>query len=206
MSIVERAKNILLKPASEWEVIADEPATPVGLLTGYALPLAAIAAVIGIISAVLFGAALASMLGGAVGAISTVSALITGAVGFVLGLGLVFAMGYIVSALAPSFGGVADPVQGAKLIIYSGTAVWVAGFLAIIPVLGSIVGIAGLCYACYLIAIGVRPLLKIPQDKTAGMVVVTLLIYFVGAVVVGLINASLGFAGMAATAGAIPTV
>ena len=40
--LVERAKNILLKPAETWSVIADEPASAGGLLTGYAVVLAAI--------------------------------------------------------------------------------------------------------------------------------------------------------------------
>ena len=42
MSIVERAKNIIFKPADEWNVIAAEPATIGRLFTGYAMPLALI--------------------------------------------------------------------------------------------------------------------------------------------------------------------
>ena len=34
--IVQRARNILLKPAETWSVIAEEPATAAGLFTGYA--------------------------------------------------------------------------------------------------------------------------------------------------------------------------
>ncbi len=41
MSIVQRAKNIIIKPADEWNVIAGEPATVGGLFTGYAMILAA---------------------------------------------------------------------------------------------------------------------------------------------------------------------
>ena len=50
MSIIDRAKNIILKPAEEWNVIADEPATVSGLFTGYAMILAAIP----LVAAVLF--------------------------------------------------------------------------------------------------------------------------------------------------------
>lgn len=195
MSIVDRAKNILMSPATEWEVIAKEPATPMGLMTGYAIPLAGIAAVIGIVAGVLFGAALGSMMGQGTAVLGTAAMVVSGVVGFALSMLLVFGMGYIVSALAGSFGGVSDPVQGAKLIVYSGTAVWVAGFAAIIPVVGTLIGLAGLVYACYLIAIGVRPVLGIPQEKTAGMAVVTLLIYFIGALIVGGINFVVQMAG-----------
>jgi hypothetical protein len=78
--------------------------------------------------------------------------------------------------------------------------------LAIIPVIGTLVLIAGYCYACYLIAIGVRPVLGIPQDKVAGMAVVTLLIYFVAAVVIGLIVFFISSAGAFASAAAMSTV
>ncbi len=205
MSIVDRAKNILLNPVAEWEVIAkEENASPVSLITGYAAPLALISSVIGIIAALLFGAALAGYMGGAAaGAVSAVSSIITAIVGFFLGLALVFGMGYIVSALAPSFGGSSDPVKGAKLIVYSGTPVWIAGFLAIIPIVGGLLVFVGLAYACYLIAIGIRPVLGIPQEKTAGMAIVTLLIYFVGAIIVGVINFVMAGAGAIAAGGAM---
>jgi hypothetical protein len=196
MSIVDRAKNILMSPMTEWDVIAREPATPMDLMTGYAIPLAGIAAIVSIISTVLFGAALAGMLGGQAAAASTLTSIISGMVGFVLSMLLVFGMGYIVSALASSFGGVSDAAQGAKLIIYAGTPVWVASF---VPILGGLLALAGLAYACYLIAVGVRPLLGVPQEKTAGMTVVTLLIYFVGALIIGGINMVIAMAGAVAT-------
>jgi hypothetical protein len=200
MSIVNRVKNILLNPAKEWEVIAEEQATTTGLFTSYVLPLAAISAVIGIVSSLLFGAAMAALLGGAgAAAVSHVTTVIIGVSGFVLSMVLVYAMAYIVSALAGSFGGVSDPVQGAKLIFYSGTPVWVSGFLAIIPLIGGLLGLAGLGYACFLIAIGLKPIMGIPQEKTAGMTIVTLLVYFAGAVVIYLINLAIAVAGGVAT-------
>lgn len=206
MSIVDRVKNILMSPVTEWEVIAKEPATPSALLTSYAAPLATIAAVSGMISAVIFGALIANMFGGVAGgaaaAVSTVSTIVSGIIGLALSLLLVFAMGHIVSALASSFGGKADAAQGAKLIVYSGTPVWVAGFLGIIPVIGGLAVFAGLGYACYLIAIGVRPVLGIPQDKTAGMTIVTLLIYVVGAIVIAGINFAISAFGMIASSAA----
>jgi len=42
MSLVTRASNTILRPNSEWPVIAAEPATPASILVGYVLPLAAI--------------------------------------------------------------------------------------------------------------------------------------------------------------------
>ena len=59
MDPVSRAKNICLSPASEWRVIESEPATPGGLLTGYALPMASIGAIASVIGSLVF----ASMFG-----------------------------------------------------------------------------------------------------------------------------------------------
>ncbi len=203
MSIVNRAKNILLNPSTEWQVIANEPATPMGLLTGYAIPIAGIAAIIGIIAALLFGAALASIIGAPAANIGLVSAIISGIVGFILSMALVLVMGFLVAAIGPSFGGSSDATQGSKLIIYSGTAVWVASFFAIIPLIGLLVWIAGLFYACYLIAIGVGPIMGVPQDKMAGITVVTLLVYLVGALIVFGMNFAFSTLGLMASSAAI---
>ena len=45
MNIVDRVKRLLLSPDPEWSVIAGEPATLGGLITGYVLPLAALSAI-----------------------------------------------------------------------------------------------------------------------------------------------------------------
>ena len=47
MNLVERAKNILLTPAKEWDVIKGEQLTIVDMFTKYAMILAAIPAVAG---------------------------------------------------------------------------------------------------------------------------------------------------------------
>ncbi len=55
MSLVARAKNILLQPKTEWPVIAGEQATTGSLYTGYIIPLAAIGPVASIIGWSVFG-------------------------------------------------------------------------------------------------------------------------------------------------------
>ena len=44
MNLIERAKNILVTPKTEWDVVNGESATPMSLLMGYVLPLAVVAA------------------------------------------------------------------------------------------------------------------------------------------------------------------
>jgi Yip1 domain len=200
VSLINRVKNILLSPATEWEVIAKEPATTGGIMTGYVIPVAAAAAIVSLVSTLMFSSLLAGIPGmGAAMGVSMVASIIMAVTSFLLQMALVFGMGYIVSALIPSFGGQADATQGLKLIAYAGTPVWVA---TIIPIIGGFLAIVGLIYACYLIVIGTKPVLGVPEEKKAGAGVVILLVYFVGAIIVGLISAGINMAGMFATMGA----
>ena len=55
MGIIDRVKNILITPKTEWDVIAGESSSTGGLLTGYVLPLAGISALAGFIGTSLIG-------------------------------------------------------------------------------------------------------------------------------------------------------
>ena len=55
MNLVERVKNILLSPTTEWETIKKEDHMISDLFTQYALKLAAIPALAGLIGFTLFG-------------------------------------------------------------------------------------------------------------------------------------------------------
>ena len=58
MNLVERAKNILISPAKEWEVIKQENLTVSQMFLNYAVILAAIPAIAGFIGYTLFGISL----------------------------------------------------------------------------------------------------------------------------------------------------
>ena len=49
MNIIDRAKNLIVTPAKEWDVIATETPDIGKILTGYVLPLAGAAALAGFI-------------------------------------------------------------------------------------------------------------------------------------------------------------
>lgn len=203
MTIIERAKAILLKPASEWEIIANEPATVSGLFTGYAAILALIPAVVGVLAALLLGSLLSNYAGAGMAAFSTGALITQQIIGYFLGLAMVLGMSYLVSAISPSFNGKHDLVQATKLIVYAGTAAWVSAFLLIIPILGIFFYLAGLAYSVYLIYLGVRPVLAVPQEKVMGLTVVIVLAYIVAAVVMYLVVQSLsGGNSMGAMTGA----
>lgn len=189
MNIVDRVKRILMSPTTEWPVIAAETTPTQTLITGYVLPLAAVAAIAGfigrsIVGTTLFGttyrASVANGLGFAVWAV------IMAVVG-------VFLCAYIINAFAPTFGATKSDSQALKVAAYSFTPVWVLGVLQILPVLGML-AIFGALYAAYLMYLGLGILMKTPEDKTIGyaavVIIVVLVAWFVLAAIGGMMFAA----------------
>jgi len=162
MNIVERVKNIILTPKTEWDVIAGEPTQPKELVISYVLPLAALAAIAGFIGTVIFGAFL-SALGGHI-------SFMWGLVGLVWHLVMsivsVFVIGFIIDALAPTFGGQKNLNQAIKVAAYSYTPWFVGGLFAIIPFLGWLIGLIFALYGLYVLYLGLPKLMKNTEDKT----------------------------------------
>jgi hypothetical protein len=198
MSIVARAKNIILKPTDEWNVIADEPATVGGLFTGYAMILLAIPLAADIIFTGAFGinvASLGRMGGGAMemgfGAIAAMAGVV-----YVFSLVTLFVMSFLVNAVSPSFNGKSDMVQSAKLMTYASTPAWVAGSVGWIPILGGLITFAAMAYVVYLIYLGLQPVLGVPKEKVAGFTVVIVLIYVVLTVIISGILIGIAFSAL----------
>ncbi len=181
--LIERVKSIVLSPKSEWEKIAAEPADVKSLFIGYAMILAAIPAVCGLLGSTLIGISLPI-----VGNFRTPvgSALVTMVVGYVLGLAAIYVVSLIVTALAPTFDGQKDPVAALKLVVYSSTPVWLAGVFSLIPMLGVLGIIAGL-YGLYLLYLGLSPLMKNPQEKSIGYTALIIVCYIVVAMIMAMI-------------------
>jgi hypothetical protein len=167
VKLIDRAKNIILTPKTEWDVIAAESTPTPALITGYVLPLAGAAALAGFIgSSFFFG-----MFGGALG----IGAALAGAViHVVMAVVSVFVIGFIVDVLAPTFSGQKNLSQALKVAAYSYTAAWVFGLAAIIPFLGWIGGLVGAIYGIYLLYLGLPKLMKSPEEKTVPYLVVVI--------------------------------
>lgn len=183
-ALIARVKGILLQPKAEWERIDGEFATTRSLFTRYALILAAIGPICSLIGGrllPLFGAPM-----------PITGALIVAILSYVLSLLGVFVLGLIINALAPSFGGIASPIQAMKVAVYSWTAAWLVGVFGLIPMLG-VLAILGL-YSFYLLFVGLPILMKVPEDKKVGYFVVTVVVgvvvYFIISAVVGAISMS----------------
>jgi hypothetical protein len=190
MALVDRIKNILLSPRSEWHVIDAEPATVGSLYAGYIAPLSAIPVVCQAIGMAVIGISI-PFVGGSI-KIPFGTAITNALVAYVLGLVAIYIVALIIDALAPSFGGTKNPVQALKVAAYAYTAAWVGGIFSIIPALGIITLIFGL-YSLYLLYLGLPILMKSPPEKALGYTVVVIIATIVVMVVIFTIISSLGF-------------
>ena len=181
--IVQRAKDMIVKPQETWAAIDGEAATVQSLYIPYVLLLAAIGPLAQLIGGQIFGHHFLAItvhppLGGAI-----VSALLS----YVLTLIGVYVVALVIDALAPTFGGQKNPIQALKVAVYSATAGWLAGIFAVVPAL-AILGLAGL-YSLYLLYLGLPRLMKAPEDKaivyTVVVVVVAAVLYLIIAAIVG---------------------
>ena len=187
MDLVTRAKNITLTPATEWPVIEGETTTTGELLTGYALPLAAIGVVAGFIGSSILGSTLPFV---GTYRMPFMSGILAAVIGLVMALVSCFVLSLIIDALAPTFNGQKNQIQALKLAVYSFTPAWVAGALRILPLLSMIFILLASLYAIYVLYLGIPRLMKSPQDKalpyTAVVVVCAIVVSFILAAISGL--------------------
>ena len=162
-SLVERVKNILVQPASEWRVIEAEPTTIRGIYMSYVCILAAIPPIASLIGMLLFGYSAMALSG----------FMIANVVLHYLGsLAIVYLLAMIIDALAPTFGATKDMVRAFKVAAYSMTPYWIGGILLIVPTLGMLVWLIGL-YGIFIMYLGLPILMKPPEDKAMPYVAVS---------------------------------
>jgi hypothetical protein len=176
--LVQRVKNILTTPKTEWPVIDSEPATIGGIYKNYVMILAAIGPVCMLIGLLVFGMPYLSFSMGYLLAQAIVS--------YVMALIGCYILALIIDALAPSFGGTKDRVKAFKVAAYSSTAAWVVGIFYLLPLL-AILGIIGGLYSLYLLYLGLPVLMKTPADKSVAYTVAVI----VAAIVINLLLAAI---------------
>ncbi|HEX4942973.1 MAG TPA: Yip1 family protein [Usitatibacteraceae bacterium] len=192
MGIVDRVKNIILTPKSEWPIIAGETSSTGDLMGGYVAPLAGISVLCGFVGSSIVGVSLPF--------IGTYRSPILAGIGvavfsFVMAFVGIFILSLIINALAPTFGGEKNPAQALKVAVYSYTPAWIAGILGIIPALG-LIGVLVSLYGLYLLYLGLPRLMKNPEEKSIGYTAVVVIC----AIVIGFVI-SLMAGGLAALTG-----
>ncbi len=169
MNLIDRAKNIIISPKTEWDVVANEEPNIQQIITGYVFPLALVPAialvigwgVIGIMGFTSFNYGIALAL------VQLINAVVS-----------VFLAAFVIDALAPSFGSQKNLGRALQLIAYSMTPIWVGGILNIIPAiswLGSLFGLYGL----YVMYLGFSPLMQTLEEKKIGYIIVSIVVLIV---------------------------
>ncbi len=182
MDLVSRVQGIILKPREEWAKIKDEPATIQQLFTQYAVILAAIPAVAQFLGWALVGFRIPYQGGSWMG-----RALLYIIFGYVFGLAVIYAFGFIINALAPNFSSSQNLVNAMKLAVFSMTPSWLAGIFYLIPSL-AILALLGSLYGIYLLYVGFDVgLMETPKKNVVGYLVVSVVVIIVLLAVLGII-------------------
>ncbi len=187
MALVDRVKNILLTPKTEWPVIDGEKSTTAELMTGYVAILAAIPAICGFIGGSLVGY-------GAFGVsfrTPIVAGLSIAIFGYVMSFVSIIIVSQIINALAPTFGAQKNLPQATKVAVYAFTAAWIGGIFTILPAM-SILGVLTSLYSIYLLYLGLPLLMKNPEDKSIGYTAVVVIAAIVVSIIIGAIAAAVG--------------
>ncbi len=196
MALIDRAKNMILTPKTEWAAVAAEEADAMKVFTSYAVPWIIIDAVCAFVGHAFVwgghypGAAMTW------GAYFAVMALITQGVS-------VWVTAMVVNALAPSFASEKNMGRAMQTVAYGSTASYVGGILTIVPFIGWLGSLFGL-YGIYLIYLGLPHTMKTPQEKVVVYMIVTVVALIVLWMILGAILASalMGMFGLSILGGA----
>lgn len=182
MNLIERTKSILISPKEEWSKIGQENDTPVKLLTTYLLWLAILPAAAAFIGYGLIGFRIPL-----VGHIASLEWGIRMALlQYVSVIGGVFLTAFVFDMLASYFGAEKSFNKAFQLATYCYAAVCVGGIFYIYWSLSFLAGVAGL-YALYILYCGLKPMMKVPEEKTINYFVAALITMVVVAVVLSVV-------------------
>jgi len=188
--LLERIKNIMLTPKTEWPVIAAETTSIKQLYLGYIVPLLAAAALISFIRMSVIGV---SMPFGGFFRVPLISGLLFAVTRFGFGLLGFYLVALLTNALAPTFGGTRDLVQALKTTAYAFTSALLGSLLSILPVLWTLIALVALIYGIYILYLGLPVTMKAPREKATGYTVAVVLCTLLGGLVLG---ALLSFTGL----------
>ncbi len=193
MGLVDRVKNILLSPKTEWPVIEAESSSTGELMGGYVAPLAGIAVLCGFVGHSIVGMSMPFV---GTYRIPIIAGISMAVFSFAMAFVGIFILSLIINALAPTFGGQKNPAQAMKVAVYSYTPAWIAGVLGIIPALG-LIGVLVSLYGLYLLYLGLPRLMKNPEEKSIGYTAVVVIC----AIVIGFVISLMAGGIMALTGG-----
>jgi hypothetical protein len=171
MGMTERIKTLLFNPKAAWEEISQEEISNSKIMWCYFFPLLLIPVIATFVSYGIIGYRVAFF-----GSVHSVELGIRSAVSILLSsLAGTLISAFIIDALVPSFGSEKNFNKALQLIIYSYTPGLIGGifyFYYATSLLGLILGLYGL----YLLFLGLKPMMKIADDKQASYFIVSLMV------------------------------
>ena len=194
--IISTAKQFILSPKSEWEVVKSDKDTAHQHVMKYVLPLALISAVaifigVGLIGYRVLGYRVQSVSGGLAQAIMSLASILIG----------VYLSGFVIHKLAPTFDTTVSLDKAVKLVGFSYTAILLAGILNIFPPLAFLTFLGGL-YSLYILYIGFKPMTNVSDEKSTSYFIVSLLVIVGVYVIIGVVLAGIiGVLGFTALGG-----
>ena len=194
MDIINRVKNILVCPKTEWQTIEAENEPHAKVFTSYVVLLAIIPAVAAFIGYGLIGPKgyrAAADLAAAFGVSSASTNLLAlgvrqAIVQYMTMLGGTYVTAFVIDALAANYGAQKDFNRAFSLVAYAYTPMFIGGVFYILPSLSWLASLAGV-YGLYLLYIGLQPMMKAPEEKQTTYFVVSLIVMVVVSAVVSAI-------------------
>lgn len=183
MDLIERARGMVLNPEATWVTVEQEATDWQKLFIPYLTTLALIPAVATFIAwSVLgfgsFGVFIRLPIASGLGLMVSQ---------YAMTLVMVFAWGWFIAMLAPSFGGQANLINGLKLSVYASTPAMLAGVFGAMPGLSFLTLVGGV-YALYLVYLGLPVLMKNPPEKSLTYLAVAAITGIVGSLMLSMLS------------------
>ncbi len=163
-SLIQRIRNIVWTPKTEWPVIEAEPTSVAQLYTGYVMPMAAFAAAMSFIRMSVIGVSLP--FGGTLRT-PPASGLVFCVVTFLLSLIGLYLVGLTINMLAPMFCAARNQRQALKTAAYALTPAWLGTALTFLP-FGTLLQLIASIYGIYVLYLGLPLMMRSQPDKAAG--------------------------------------
>lgn len=161
--LVQRVKEILIRPRSAWASINTESTTTAALYWHYIVPLAGLSALARLIGVAVFGFPV-------IARPPLVPVLVWALLYFVFELLAVDVIAFVIDWLGPRLGcpeceGVPGHIQALKVVAYARTPLWIFGLAMVIPTLQVAAVIVGGIYSAYLLWLGLPELMRAPKHR-----------------------------------------
>jgi len=155
VKLAKRVRNIIVRPAQEWIAIGRETTTRTELMEKYVAPLASIAPICSFLANLfLWHRSLLVTCGLAI-------------LAFIMEFPYVLIVAGIADSAAPSFGGERNANGAVRLVAYAWTPRWLAGVFNLAPSVGALAIPAATLYGFYLLYLGVKPIMRVPAERSA---------------------------------------